>query len=314
MRTVIIILGAARSGSTLLGKAIGGHSKGFTLGEINRFNNEINNEETHCGCGEKLSECVFWIDVRNRLKEIIGSSSIKGNDSNFKVGIFNQITKSKKYKLIQTILFNKIYKNDIIDKEIDNTLLLYDTLFEKTNSKILIDSSKGLFRALVLASRANKEINFKFIQLTRDGRGVLNSSLKSSYSVLHKDGVLRKYQGEKGKKPSAVINSWLYINLRNFIILKLFYRSKTSFVRYEDFTSEPAKILDDIYTSVQLNFEEDALNLGENENHILGGNASRINAKKIKKQDDAWLKNLDKEILKKFNRKAKWFNQLIGYK
>lgn len=313
MRTVIIILGAARSGSTLLAKAIGGHSKGFTLGEINRFNNEINNEETHCGCAEKLCNCGFWIDVIDKLKEKT-NSSIKGYDTDFKIGIFDQITKSKKYKLIPTILFNKTYKNDIVDKEIDNTLLLYKTLFEKTNSKILIDSSKGLFRALVLASRSNKRINFKFVQLTRDGRGVLNSSLKSSYSVLHKDGVLRKYQGEKGKKPSAVINSWLYINLRNFVILKLFYRSRTKFVKYEDFTSRPAKILNDLYTSVDLDFEENALNLGDNENHILGGNASRINAKKINKQDDAWLKNLDKEILNKFNSKAKWFNLLMGYK
>lgn len=312
MKTVIIILGAARSGSTLLAKAIGGHSMGFTLGEINRFNNEINNEETHCGCAEKLSHCDFWNDVIKKLKEKTGFK-VKENDTNFKVGIFNQLTKSKKFKLILTILFKKAYRNHIVDKQIDNTLNLYETLFEKTNSKILIDSSKGLFRALVLASRSNEYTNFKFVQLTRDGRGVLNSSLKSSYSVLHKDGVLRKYQGEKGKKPSTVINSWLYINLRNFVILKLFYRYKTSFVRYEDFTSDPAKTLKKIYTSVQLNFEIEALNLGEKENHIMGGNASRINAKSIKKQDDAWRKNLDINLIKEFNSRAGWFNKLMGY-
>lgn len=313
MKTVIIILGAARSGSTLLAKAIGGHSKGFTLGEINRFNNEINNKETHCGCAEKLLNCDFWIDVINRLKKRTGSN-ISGTENNFKVGIFDQLTKKKKYKLIPTILFNRAYKYSKVDNEIDNTLLLYDTLFEKTNSELLIDSSKGLFRALVLASRSHMDIRFKFIQLTRDGRGVLNSSLKSSYSVLHKDGVLRNYQGKKDKNPSKVINSWLYINVRNFIILKLFYRSKTNFVRYEDFTADPTKILTNLYTSVNLDFELNTLNLGENENHILGGNASRINAKKIQKQDDAWLKNLDKEILNNFNRKARWFNKLMGYR
>jgi len=315
MKTALIIVGSARSGSTLLSKAIGGHSKCFTLGEINRFNDEINNPETHCGCAEKLKDCDFWNNILVDL-EMIKNSKIRGDGSPFQLYILKQLTKKNKiFKLFFTVFFKISYRDASVNNEIENTLTLYNSIFEHTNSDVLIDSSKGLFRALVLASRSKeKNINIKFIQLTRDGRGVLNSGLKSSYNVKHKDGITRKYEGIKNKRPSKIINSWLKINMRNFIILKLFYRSKTNFVRYEDFTSESAKILTDIYTSVNLDFEINALNLGENENHILGGNASRINAKKIKKQDDAWLENLDKEILNKFNRRAKWFNQLMGYK
>ncbi len=311
-KTIIIILGAARSGSTLIAKAIGGHSKCFTLGEINRFNDEINDSETQCGCAEKLSDCNFWNRILYKLKNEI-NSNIKIKEVGFEIGIFNQLTKNKIYKLISTVLFGEAYFNKIVNTEIENTFKLYNLLFKETNSSILIDSSKNLFRALVLASRTKGDIQFKFIQLTRDGRGVLNSSLKSSYSVFHKDGFIQRYEGINDKNPLKIINSWLYLNIRNFIILKLFNRKKTSFIRYEDFTANPAENLKRIYNWVDLNYEEAVLNLGDNENHILGGNASRINAKGIRKQDDVWRKNLNKDLKNKFNRRAGWFNKLMGY-
>ena len=63
MKALIIILGAARSGSTLVAKTIGNHPMAFTLGEINRFNQEIENKETLCGCGKLLYHCEFWNDI-----------------------------------------------------------------------------------------------------------------------------------------------------------------------------------------------------------------------------------------------------------
>lgn len=314
MKTIIVILGAARSGSTLLAKAIGGHSLCFTLGEINRFNFEINSSETLCGCGKKLNQCDFWIQTLGELNVEFGTSEI-GDRNNFDVGIFKQITRIKKfYKLLPTVLFKKEYRNIEVDAEIENTFTLYKKIFDKTNASVLIDSTKGLFRALVLQSRKSKNIQFKFIQLTRDGRGVLNSALKTSYFVKHNDDVIREYKGRENKKSKKIINSWLYVNLRNYLVLKLLRKYDTFFVRYEDFTDNPEKYLRLIYTKVNLDYEKTALNLGSNINHILGGNASRINAKQINKRDDAWRRNLPSEILNEFNVRAGWFNNFMGYR
>lgn len=314
MNTVMIILGAPRSGSTLLSKAIGGHSKCFAIGEINRFDFEINDAKTHCGCANKLSDCYFWNDILISLNTET-TLEIKDENSGFKVGIFKQLVRINKiHHLILTILFGKKYNNKTVNKQIDNTFKLYRTIFNKTKSKVIIDSSKGLFRALVLASRNKGDTQFKFIQLTRDGRGVLNSILKPTYDIIHKDGVIKKYRGMTNKTSSEIINSWLYVNLRNYIILKLLNNKKSVFIRYEDFTLNPSVYLKQIYNEVALTYENSALDLGVNENHMLGGNTSRINAKRIKKQDDAWRTNLDDNLLKKFNKRAGWFNKLIGYK
>ncbi len=313
LKIIIIILGSARSGSTLLAKTIGGHSACFTLGEINRFNQEINNPKTHCGCGKKLNKCDFWIHTLKELNIDFGTS-VKDNTHDFNVGIFKQITKiSKFWMLIPTILFGKKYKNSDIENEIKNTFILYQKIFNKTGSKVLIDSTKGLFRGLILQSRSPENIQFKFIQLIRDGRGVLNSEMKTSYVIRHNDGIYREYKGRINKNYKRTINSWIYVNLRNFVILKLFRNQDTLNIKYENFTENPEKYLKQIYSKINLEYEVSALNLDEGINHILGGNASRMNAKKINRRDDAWVNKLDKNMLKTFNIRAGWFNKLMGY-
>lgn len=307
-----MIIGAARSGSTLLAKSIGGHSDCFTLGEINRFNQEIENSETHCGCGELLCECDFWDTIMSDLDLKFGLENKKSN--NFEVGIFKQITKATSlYRLIPTILFGSKYKNPSIEIELKNTFSLYNEIFSRTKRQNLIDSTKGLFRALILESVAPSGVEFSFVHILRDGRGVLNSELKSSYKILHKDGSLVEYEGRKNKSHHKAINSWLYVNVRNFVILKLLRNKKTVFVKYEEFTANPVNEMKRIYKHLNIDFEDSALDLDKNENHILGGNASRMNAKKVNKSDEAWKTNLDPKALKAFNLKAGWFSKIMGY-
>ena len=163
MKTVVIILGAARSGSTLLAKAIGNHRQVFALGEINRFNIELSNKDTHCGCGNKLCDCEFWQTVVHKLSNDNNIDIIQ-NPNQFPVGIFKQATiPSKLMLLFPTIVANMDYKNKIIDSEISNTIELYKHMFNKTKSEVLVDSTKGLFRALILASKKDTGIQFKFI-------------------------------------------------------------------------------------------------------------------------------------------------------
>jgi len=316
LKKVVIIIGASKSGSTLLAKTIGGHSQCFTMGEINRYNDEITNPDGFCGCGKPLGKCEFWSGVRRQFQ--VGET--KDMKEEPKLGIFRQITKPNViHKLLPTILLKKRYNNASIDKEIENTLDMYNLLFDKTGCQVLVDSTKGLFRALILDANKRDGIEFEFIHLVRDGRGVLNSSLKKTYALHHADGSVTEYHKETLEKPIYVkspteaINYWLYVNMRNMLLLKLFRKRQTVFVKYENFTKDPLKVLETVFQNLSLKTEKDMLDLGGNENHILGGNSSRLNAKRIKKVDDAWRTNLDKQTLDSFNKRAGWFNRLLGY-
>ncbi len=57
MKTIILIIGAEHSGSTLVAKALNAHSYMFSLSEISQFYDEMQNDMAHCGCGTKLRDC-----------------------------------------------------------------------------------------------------------------------------------------------------------------------------------------------------------------------------------------------------------------
>lgn len=316
MKKVLIIIGASKSGSTVLAKSLGGHPKTFTLGEANRFNEELNNPDGVCSCGKSLMDCTFWKRIRT---DLVGSDSVEKFDE-FPMGMFKQYTGRKNIlKLIPTVVFGKKYENPVIDREIDNTLKFYDSVFSTFDHDVLVDSTKGLFRAFVLNSNKKNRFDFHFVHILRDGRGVVNSSLKTKYKIQKSDGSVVEYDKQNlakpipVKSPSEAINYWLYVNIRNLILLRLFARKRTTFIRYEDFTKNPERILNKICVEMGLQYDEAMLDFEKEEHHILGGNSSRINATKIKSQDIAWQQKLDRKVIKEFNKKAGWFNRLMGY-
>jgi hypothetical protein len=161
-------------------------------------------------------------------------------------------------------MMNTEYRNPVLKEEIENTFYLYDEMLNATQSKILVDSSKGLFRAL--------------------------------------------------KQPKRIINSWLYINLRNYLLLKIFRRRRTFFLKYEDFSTDPQKCLISLCDFLKIPYEKDMTCLDRCVIHIMAGNSSRMNATQTKKPDESWKLNLRLEDLKSFNRKAGLLNRLFGYR
>lgn len=313
MKTVLIILGFRRSGSTVLTKSLGCHSKCSAIGEINYFFKEIKNSESPCGCGEKYYSCKYWNKIINEINSEKSTNVLK-DDNKFNVEIGNELTRLKNILLLlPTIFFNKEYNYNYLRKKIENTFYLYFKLFKYSKSDILIDSTKTVFRALILASFAKKyKVNFKFIFLVRDGRAVLNSTQKGFYYVKQEDGT-SNLTNVNTRKSIVEVKSWVFANSLYFILLKLFRNKKHIMVKHEDFCNKPKETLQQICKFAKINYEDEMLNIGKHENHILGGNSSRINAKEIRKQDEAWRNNLNKEDLKMFLSKAGWLNSLFGY-
>ena len=68
---VIYVIGSGRSGSTLLGQLLGGHSEVFYAGEAYNYRNSHLHaragRERWCSCGEPVYGCAFWQRVRDRL-------------------------------------------------------------------------------------------------------------------------------------------------------------------------------------------------------------------------------------------------------
>ena len=192
VKKIVFIIGAGRSGSTLLDRTLGHHSLAFSVGEIINLNRELDNNSL-CGCGTNFRCCTFWNEI---FKELNSRTGINVLDENWKFDISffhgDRGIRRRIYQLkfARSLLFKRKLRDSIIVSHIANQELLYNAIFDKTRCELIVDSSKNLRRALLLANHL-KNVRCYFLHLVRDGRAVLHSTQKDHYEVVtyddHKD-------------------------------------------------------------------------------------------------------------------------------
>ena len=258
----IYLLGAGRSGTTMLATILNNHSKIYTVGEMHQFLDYVL-EDKDCSCGENLSQCPFW------------SSILKNLDLN--------LLKNKKY----VDLSNSLEKHHLIPlylmgKPLNNRYReMVDMTFQTIQTKIdkpwILDSSKYISRYLLL--RKNKKINLKGIYMVRDVRGVINSFGKNVQTQ---------------KKPLSTI---LYYTLINFWSQWVYsFDHRILKIRYEDFVNEPDKTIQKIEKHLFSSSSNISNLINETFNipHIIAGNRLRSQKQLVIKNDLEWKEKISR--------------------
>jgi len=260
---LIYLLGAGRSGTTLLATLLNNLEKIETLGEMHQFY-EFLEEGKNCSCGEKLQHCLVWKNIQAKLslEEISRQRKL--------------LDEAEKHGKIPKLLFGKSVNQPYLQIQEE----LFAQLQQQRKSEWFVDSSKYIARYLLL-KKSNK-INLKGIYVVRDPRGVVHSFRKNV---------------QTSKSPLSAL---LYYNLINFFG-EIVYRLDKGVlkIRYEDLVENPDVTLAKIYTHI---FEEKTTDEVLPEYfkmpHIVGGN--RMKAKeKIRIQPDKKWKSMvkSKQIL-----------------
>ena len=320
MKTIVFIIGAGHSGSTLLAKALNAHSQIFAMSEISQFYDELKNEIAHCGCGTKLLDCPFWKDINGRLKAKIGYG-IKDIPNNFRIsrdpdknGIVDKIY----FKISWFTATIFIMNPKLINERLKNIKELFDAIIEKTGNRYLVDSSKSARWAFLLGKFLRRNgYQIKLIHLVRDGRGVLYSYSKGYYKVKLKNPKTDEYEmqtfySDKKRSKESIVKLWKFDNFAASFH-KLINNKRYYFQRYEDFAKQPKNSLKSILAFLGLPYEEEMLDLNRYDNHMVSGNASRINAERILKPFENWKKKLSRDELAYFQIKGGWLNKKLGY-
>jgi len=259
----IYLLGAGRSGTTLLAILLNNHEKIETLGEMHQFY-EFLEEGKNCSCGERLQHCLVWKNIQTKI-------SLEEISTRRKL-LEEAETHGKIPKLLLTKSTNLQYLQ--VQEE------LFLQLQQQRKSEWFLDSSKYIARYLLL--KKSKKLNLRGIYIVRDPRGVVYSFQKKV---------------QTSKPPLSAL---LYYNLINFFG-EIVYRLDKGIlkIRYEDLVEKPEATLAKIYTHI---FEEkttaEVLPQYFKMPHIVGGN--RMKAKKeIKIQPDRKWKSMvkSKQIL-----------------
>lgn len=253
---IIYLLGAGRSGTTMLATVLNNRPKIHTVGEMHQFLDYVY-ENKDCSCGKNISQCNFWSPLLQEMNLELLKNKANVERSNI----------LEKHHNIPLYLMGKPldgrYKN--------MTDMIFRNIQKKISKPWLLDSSKYIARYLLL--RKNKSINLKGIYLVRDVRGVVYSFGKNVQT--HKNPL------------SAII----YYTLINFWAQWVtFFDRRIVKIRYEDFINDPDKIIQKIEKHLFGNAET-LTNLNNTTfeiPHIIAGNRLRSQKQLVIKKDLKW--------------------------
>ena len=284
-KTILYLVGAGYSGSTLLNRLIGCHPDVISVGEIHHFKKAW--LDGQCGCGLLVRNCRFWKDVYKAFCQRFSVSTD-----------FIYSSKCLLYHVPHRKFDTSIHfwKNWPKEQFILQNYLLYEAVFEKTRKSVIVDSSKSAHRAALVAEIGRKfHINVRFIHIIRSAKAVC-------YSHLRKKRIKRE---KHVFKPMLI---WYLDNRKAEALVKNEWVHKENILHltYEDLVEKPIVILNYIFSWIGLKQQPDILNdFGECVHHDIGGNPMRFDPEKNKKivPDDEWmegLSNLNKLIINAF--------------
>lgn len=226
-KKIVYIAGEGHSGSTLLDIILGSNERVFSAGElINLAQKGIKNGE-YCSCGKPVPECDIWQKIINKWNK----ERILNLDEYLRIQ-HTLITNKK----IVTRLITRTARSAKALKYIKDRELLYDIIFQYTDSDIIVDSSKSPHNIPII-----KKTKFKIevIHLVRRFGDVLNS-YKKGYSKNLAKGI---EENIKPIKTHYVLIIWLLNNVLSYL-----YSRNTNYklIRYEELVTNPASCLTDL--------------------------------------------------------------------
>lgn len=277
---IIYLTGFWYSGATILGRSLKTSTQAIYVGEIRDYwvKGFLKNEQ--CSCGARFNDCDFWKKVSEEYLNSFPSVNIKKVTSD----LF-ELERTKNYLQLRKF-FKKKDNADIrilLKNYLEHTERLYQAIAKVSGKKIIIDSSRLPGRLLAL-STSDKLTVFP-IYIIRDPRGVINSLIKKD---------IRNF----GKNRHSTIKHILVWSIKNLMSLNSIKESKLVsglYMRYENFTRNPIKILDMIKNILNCTFnyevEDGKVSLNLEPGHVFTGNRSRNESGKITINEDAKWKN-----------------------
>lgn len=247
MKNIIFIMGAGRSGTTLLSRMLGSVDGLINVGEALKYlhNQDFQNRNIPCGCGKTIAECEYWQNVLKKLN----LENISEKNRALQAGSF--------IKLLLGISTNKLM-------EITEDYKIFFSILNNGES-IIVDASKSPSIALILKKQNDYPVTI--LHLIRNPIDVI-ASWRESNDYLKKKSFTTAYL------------AWLSRNIRA-ILLKSIY--PTIVIDFKDLVNNPVKVFKKIGMDTKLNeIFIDQENISLSQQHSIAGNPVKLNSGFIK--------------------------------
>ena len=301
---IVYIVGAGRSGSTVLDTILGNHPQAFSVGELSNLHRcaWVNNE--FCACGEPAGDCGFWNEVRGRWLGSTPGASIESY-----LVLRDRFERFGSSALWRTEAAS-LYRSPSARRYLEQTGTLLESIAAVSGRRVIIDSSKTPLRARWLARLPG--IDLRLVHLVRDSRAVAWSR-KKALKRNERVGV----QHDLAARPAWY--SVVYWTVSNLLAARLRrgVRERGVLVRYEDFVSEPSRELLRIGEACGLDCGPlaEALEAGDSFSvgHTVAGNRLRMGGAVRLKADWDWIERLDESDRRTCWRLSGWLMKQYDY-
>lgn len=307
------ICAAGRSGSTFFDLLLGGHSKVTSLGEFSFFGKALALNQP-CGCGSNLLDCAAWAQVLQRVQEERhvdlretpyamrqwDARAVRVVDKNQQTPAYLLARKLRSQWMslrssVPAGVRSFVPMPQSLRVGLDNTFYLYDVIRDTWGCQVVVDSSKNIQKALSLYERDPEHV--RVVLLTRDGRGVFHSRLKTGLSLKASIEPWVRYHSQAEKQLGRHLSP---DHLRA--------------VRYEDLATDTQSVLEQMCDFLGLPFETQMIDLSAGERHIVNGNRNATSSRNEGVRfDENWRKGLSASELAFFERKGGRLNCHLGY-
>jgi hypothetical protein len=238
---VLYILGYGRSGSTMLGMALGQHPGIVNLGEISALRRFVPGPTYRppraCGCLQPLDQCPYWTGVAHRL----GSMERLARAD---IGVSPKMGWRRYAPWLPE-------PSDLLPRWGDAAAQLYTAALEEAKAVVAVDASKGAARAWWLWRSG--AVDLQFIWLTRQLEDVLRSQIRHGQSPLKTAISWRLAQHQAAQIAGQAEGAGLRVPR----------------ISYERLTEEPRTVLSEILEHMGLPWHEDVLT--PRPDHVIGG-------------------------------------------
>lgn len=284
---MLLIVGAGRSGSTLLSRILGQIDGFFAVGELAQIWQAGMTQNRMCGCGVRFSRCELWREI---LERAFGPEGVDA------AAMLAEQRHGVRVRQAPLMLFGSRRPGKLANGPYGQRLgRLYATIAAVTGCWVVVDSSKlPLFGKILQTMGA---IDLYVVHLVRDPRATAYSWARSKLepdrrSAGYSAGYMVRFSALKSSALWAVYNAGASVLGRHD-------RDRYLRLRYEDFVVSPRETVQRILRlvgdaeSVTPFIDERTVTLAEN--HTVLGNPDRLSTGHMTISADVeWLTNLSR--------------------
>lgn len=319
--SLVYILAASHSGSTLTAMLLNSHPDIYTAGEL-KATNLGDVDQYRCSCRSLLGSCEFWSEVSNSMNRCGHEYDVRHARTSL-----HEI----RSRWVQRLL-RPLHRGPLLESIRDTGLLVSPTwrreirAWSARNADLIrsisavsgagqvVDSSKIAVRLKYLLRIEGLDI--RVIRLVRDGRAVALTYMQPGEFADASDPALRGggsgAAAHGGLSMTEAATEWKRSNEEAAQVLSRVPPEKQIRISYEELCSDTAGTMNAVQTFLGVEPSDAFLRFRDAEHHVVG-NGMRLDSSSEIRLDDRWRDVLDKPALEEFDRIAGNLNRSFGY-